>query len=121
MYGSEISLTILLMLGLATFRITRLIVYDKITEPLRRPFFTEVEEVNDDGSIDIYIRPKDKGIRRWVGELFSCHWCTGIWVSIGVATLYMFHWPLGEWTLLLFSVAAIGSIVEVIISKLVGE
>ncbi len=24
---------------------------------------------------------KGKGLRKWIGELLSCYWCTGVWVS----------------------------------------
>ncbi|GAE93479.1 integral membrane protein [Gracilibacillus boraciitolerans JCM 21714] len=25
---------------------------------------------------------KGNGLRRWIGELLRCHWCTGIWTAI---------------------------------------
>ena len=75
-------LGILLVLGLAVFRLTRLIVFDKIMEPFRRPFFTEIEEKDEQGKVEIYLIPKEKGIRSWIGELLSCYWCTGFWVSL---------------------------------------
>lgn len=38
MFLSQHEFTLILLLGLASFRLTRLIVFDKIMEPLRRPF-----------------------------------------------------------------------------------
>ena len=39
----ETEFGILLVLGLAVFRLTRLIVFDKIMEPFRRPFFQKLK------------------------------------------------------------------------------
>ncbi|MDQ0216291.1 hypothetical protein J2S13_002732 [Oikeobacillus pervagus] len=114
---NEIGLTVLLILGLASFRLTRLIVFDKITEPMRRPFFNEIEEKDENGKEMIYLVPKERGIRKWIGELLSCYWCTGIWVSIFLIALYLEKWLLGEIIIIILAVAAIGSILEVIVTK----
>lgn len=73
------------LLCVASFRFTRLVVYDRITSFLRAPFHDEFEQ---DG--ETYIVIKGTGIRKWIGELFSCHWCTGIWCTAGlyVGTVY---------------------------------
>lgn len=68
----------LLILMFSTFRFTRLIVDDKITEPIRRPFFTE--EVIDG---ELYDVPKNL-----MGILLSCHWCVGIWSAIIMYACY---------------------------------
>ena len=121
MIVQEISFVTILILGLASFRLTRLIVYDKITEFLRSPFFNEVEETNEDGTKDIYLLPKEKGLKKWIGELLSCFWCTGIWVSIGITLLFLSGARWGSFIILILAVAAIGSIIEVIISKWIGN
>ena len=69
MFLPETELGILIVLGLAVFRLTRLIVFDKIMEPFRRPFFTEIEEKDESGKAEIYLIPKEKGIHSWIGEL----------------------------------------------------
>jgi hypothetical protein len=81
-----------LMLIFASFRLTRLIVYDTLTEFLRRPFHKSVEEVLPDGKTESYIEIKGTGIRYWIGELLSCHWCTGFWSTVVVYSSYLF-WP----------------------------
>lgn len=112
---------IIILLGLATFRLTRLIVFDKITEFIRRPFFDEVEEKEDDGTIEIYLIPKKSGIKGWVGELLSCYWCTGIWVSMFLAGLHLYQSAIGDYIIIVLSIAAIGSIIETIVSKIIGN
>lgn len=112
---------ILLVVGLAVFRLTRLIVFDKIMEPFRSPFFTEKEETDESGKVEIYLIPKEKGIMRWMGELISCYWCTGFWVSLFVTFLYMTHSMFGDVFIFILAVAAIGSLIEVLVSKVLGN
>lgn len=71
----------LVILILASFRFTHLIVYDTVTEFIRKPFF----EVSDNEVVF-----KGTGIRRWIGKLLSCHWCTGFWCSVVVVILYVY-------------------------------
>lgn len=110
------SLEELIIIGLASFRLTRLIVYDKITEFIRSPF---LDEITEDG--EVYVMPKEKGIRKWIGELISCYWCTGVWASTGLLAAYVFIPKIGVALILIFAVAAIGSIIETIIGKLLGN
>lgn len=56
--------------ALATFRITRLLVLDDITEPIRKPV--------QNWLLDRHMRK--------LYELTSCGWCLGFWVSCGVVT-----------------------------------
>ncbi|MGE7602059.1 DUF1360 domain-containing protein [Peribacillus sp. NPDC097675] len=118
MFLSQSEFTIVLLLGLASFRLTRLIVFDKITEPLRRPFYKEIEEKNEEGISEIYLVPQEKGLRGWVGQLLSCFWCVGVWSSLFLVVLYLEHVFIGEVLILILAVAAVGSIIEVIISKI---
>ena len=105
-----------IVFGLASFRLTRLLVFDKITEGLRRPFFNEKEI---DG--DIYLLPYEKGVRGWIGKLLSCYWCTGIWASGGLLGGY-FLWPEVFLALVcLLAIAAVGSIIETLLSLAMDE
>ena len=115
---SQTDWTLLLLLGLAAFRLTRLIVYDKITEPLRRPFFQEISETGADGEQEIYLVPKEKGFTGWIGQLLSCFWCVGIWVSLFLSVLYLGGWFWGNFIILVLAIAAIGSIIEVVITRI---
>lgn len=116
----EISWTVITMLGLASFRLTRLIVFDKITSFLRAPFFNEIEETNEAGEIEIYLIPKEKGLKGWIGQLLSCYWCTGIWVSLFIGYVYTLELPIGEFFIIILAIAAIGSLIETIVLHLIG-
>jgi hypothetical protein len=117
----KISFLYLIILSLASFRLTRLIVFDKITEFLRNPFFDEIEEKNEDGGIEIYYMPKGKGFKKFVGELLSCYWCTGIWTS---AVLVLLFWLFPNYCLpliLFLSVAGLAAIFETIVQLMVEK
>ncbi|AOH53944.1 sporulation protein [Peribacillus muralis] len=121
MFLPQNELTLFIILGLASFRLTRLIVFDKITEPLRRPFFKEIEEKNEEGEVEIYLMPKEKGLLGWGGQLLSCFWCVGVWVSIFLVFLHVQQWFVGDAVVLILAVAAVGAIIEVIISKIMDN
>lgn len=109
----------IIIFAFASFRLTRLIVFDKITAFIRRPFHKEVEEIGDDGVVEVFIEMKGKGLRAWIGELLSCYWCTGMWCS---ALLYggWIFWPQGaEPLILILAIAGVAGIIETIVLKLI--
>jgi hypothetical protein len=73
----------LVMLGVATFRLGRLIAYDRVTETLRLPF---AETKPDSSGAGDTVVPRGRGVRRAVGELLTCPICAGTW--IGAALVY---------------------------------
>lgn len=101
---------------LAASRITRLITSDTITEPARRYLLIRHpgsdtlfgdSEVKGDGK-DTYGRQvgtlRDSGVDvvktkpgwiavhpRFLGNVISCHWCTGIWVAVVVWAVVWFY------------------------------
>jgi Protein of unknown function (DUF1360) len=108
----------LVLLIFASFRLTRLLVYDRITEFIRRPFHKEVEEVDSEGNTITFIEIKGEGFRYWIGELLSCHWCTGIWCTAILLVIY-FYWPVGgEVLIVLLAIAGAAGICEAILQRL---
>ena len=104
----------LLIIALAASRLTRLIVSDLITEPLRRMVWkrypgsdttwgdTEVRQKAKDafgrsigvaGQVDVFKLDKVwfASQPRFVGQVLECHWCAGIWVAIGVFAAAWFY------------------------------
>lgn len=113
----DISWIELFVISLASFRLTRLIVFDNITEFLRTPFFDEVIEVGPDGEEEAYYVPKKGIISGPIGELLSCYWCTGIWVALAVCIFY-FLWPhFATPFILVMAVAGMGAIIETLIQR----
>ncbi|WP_409293260.1 DUF1360 domain-containing protein [Peribacillus sp. SCS-37] len=116
----NVNFLLIFLLGLAAFRLTRLLVYDKITSFIRAPFFDEITEKDEQGNDEVYIIPKNAGIRKFFGELLSCYWCTGIWSSAIVLALHFFYPEIGNPIILILAISAIASFLETINLKLLG-
>lgn len=71
-----------IILGLATFRLTRLFVADFIMEWFRDLFMKRVVVHDDIGNVD-YVRFEKHtvGLRRLASDLLGCPWCVGVWMS----------------------------------------
>ncbi|MFH5777375.1 DUF1360 domain-containing protein [Heyndrickxia oleronia] len=107
--------------GLASFRLTRLIVFDKITSFIRKPFHEEIEISDDEGNIDTYIKIKGTGLRSWIGELLSCYWCSGIWCTLILYGLWWFIPQAAEPLIIILAVAGLAGIIESIISMIIDK
>lgn len=114
----EISWIEFILLLLASFRITRLFVFDRITEFIRKIFLAEVEEKNEQGETEVFIVPKSGIVRGFFGELISCYWCTGVWVAGFLTILYYLFPTICEPFVLLFAIAGAASLVEACLQKL---
>lgn len=108
----------LLILGLACFRLTRLLVYDRITSFIRNLFMEEMEEMDENGQKEIYLVPKKGVIKGFFGELLSCYWCTGIWSAIVLCVFYYFIPFYTVPVILVLAVAGIGALIETIVQKI---
>lgn len=67
-----------LLLGVATHKLTRIVTKDWVTAPVRAPF-VHYEESAGDGEVRESVR--GSGLRKAVGDLLTCPWCTGPWVA----------------------------------------
>ncbi|MBM7702539.1 DUF1360 domain-containing protein [Metabacillus iocasae] len=102
----------LILFVLATFRLTRLIVFDKITWFIRQPFHEVVEESKEDGSVETYLHIKGKGLRKWIGELLSCYWCTGMWCALALYFSYLAIPHLAFPLISILAIAGLAGIIE---------
>jgi hypothetical protein len=66
--------------GIATHKLSRLISKDRITAFLRAPF-TEYQEPGGPAEVEEHAR--GEGWRRTLGELLVCPYCLGMWISGG--------------------------------------
>jgi len=69
------------VLAAASFRLSKLVVHEKVESWIRRPFVDEKAG-----------RPKGRRLRFAIGELLSCTRCTGAWSSLGLVALRL-HSP----------------------------
>ncbi|CAM4093821.1 membrane protein [Bacillus manliponensis] len=105
----------------ATFRLTRLIVYDKITSFLRAPFIEELQITEPDGTVSTYTKAKGRGLQKWIGELLSCYWCTGVWISAFLLLLYYWIPRIAEPFIYILAIAGVAAIIETILSRFIEE
>lgn len=83
-----LGLSVVLILGLAGYRITRLVIDDYITAPLRK---RTVEQLNPRGKIRY---------------LLQCYWCTSMWVCAAIVLIYCL-WNPFLWFMLPFALSSI--------------
>jgi hypothetical protein len=106
----DISWMTYLMLILASYRFTHLIVFDKITEFIRKPFMKEQEITDEKGRTYTKQVPKSK-----FGYLLNCYWCAGVWSAIlfgcGYLLIIKIFWPV----IFIFSIAGASSIIETLV------
>ncbi|MBA3788817.1 DUF1360 domain-containing protein [Patescibacteria group bacterium] len=114
---SSISFFDVLLLILASFRITRLVVYDKVTRFFRE-WFVQKKEVSREGKSWVEIIPYTHGLRGTLHELVNCPWCIGMWSALIVTFSYFeFTW---SWFIILFlAVAGVSSFVQ-IVANMIG-
>ncbi|MEI4801430.1 DUF1360 domain-containing protein [Bacillus sp. NPDC077411] len=105
----------------AVFRLTRLFVYDKITSFIRAPFIEELQIAEPDGTVSTYTKIKGTGLRKWIGELLSCYWCTGVWASAFLLLCYYMIPKVIEPIIVLLAIAGVAAIIETVISRLIEE
>ena len=70
----------IVLIGTASYKLSRLISKKKITAFVRAPF-TELE--GRGGPAELEERPRGSGLRRAFGELLVCPYCLGLWASGG--------------------------------------
>lgn len=68
------------LVGTASYQLSRLVSKKKITAFVRAPF-TELE--GKGGPAELEEKPRGSGLRRALGELLVCPYCLGLWASGG--------------------------------------
>ncbi|AKL84679.1 DUF1360 domain-containing protein [Bacillus atrophaeus] len=99
-----------IMLILASYRLTHLIVFDKITEFIRKPFMKQKRIVDDKGHVDQKSVPKSN-----FGYMLNCYWCAGIWCAICVGLGYLFLPGIAVPVIFILSIAGAQAILETIV------
>jgi hypothetical protein len=87
-----------LMLTLAVFRVTRLLVHDLVSDFVRDFFATSTH-----------------GLGLTMRDLLDCPWCTGAWVSLGIGYVY-FLLPIAWPILFILAIAGFGTLLTILAS-----
>lgn len=99
----------LLLLGLATQKISRVITRQKATSPFRAPF-TKYEGSRGGGEIEE--SPRGTGLRRAIGELVTCPYCIGTWVASSLIYGFVFNPRITRVVAGIFAVSSIADFVQ---------
>ncbi len=102
-----------ILMSLATFRLVRLFVYDKITAFFREQFY-DVSE----GRNGTTLEKPPHGPRRTLADLLSCSWCFGMWAA-GTVTFFYLLTPYAFYIVLMLAIGAVGSFLQ-LIANLIG-
>jgi hypothetical protein len=81
------------LLAFAAFRITRLVVYDKITRFFRE-WFVDAKEISHEGRVWVELTPVGRGFRHTVYDLLTCPWCVGLWSGL-IVSYCLLYVPVG--------------------------
>ena len=104
----EVSLSDFVLITLASWRLVRLVVYDKIFAFFREQFYDAVE----DRGVAMLVKPV-KGPRRTVIDLLLCPWCFGIWATAVVLFFFLLT-PYAYYPVVLLALSAVVSILQIV-------
>jgi hypothetical protein len=71
------------LVAIATHKLSRLLAKDSVTSPLRAPF-TRYAEPGGSAEVNEDVRDQGSSIRHSIGELVSCPFCLAVWVATGL-------------------------------------
>lgn len=99
------------LLGIATFRLSRLLTADRVTSVLRAPVVDEgVGEKQLEGTVQ---QPKQQGgLVQATGELITCPWCTSVWAAAFNVYLLTLFPRIGRLVLLILSSSGISELLD---------
>ncbi|HEX6456406.1 MAG TPA: DUF1360 domain-containing protein [Solirubrobacterales bacterium] len=100
----------LLLVGIASHKLSRLLSKDKVTSPLRAPF-TELEGMG--GPAEFEERSRGSGVRKAVGELVICPFCLGLWVTAGFSVGLLFAPRVTRFVASLFAALTISDFLQI--------
>lgn len=111
--------TDLLIGGLAAHKFSRILARSSVASPVRAPF-TQFTEAAGSGEHAESARG-DHGVRHTVGELITCPFCLGVWVSTAyVAGLALAPRPTRAWAAV-FAVTGVSDFLQHAYSRLRGD
>lgn len=102
-----------ILIILASMRVVRLVIYDKIFAFFREQFYDVVEQK---GKV-LLVKPVG-GPRRTLVDLLTCPWCFGIWATAMVAFFYMLT-PYAMYPILILALSSVVTFLQ-ILSNLIG-
>jgi hypothetical protein len=100
----------LILIGIGSHKLSRLIGKDKVTSPLRAPF-TELEGSGGPGELEE--RSRGTGARRAIGELLICPYCLGLWIVAAFALGLLFAPRLTRFMAAIFTALTLSDFLQI--------
>lgn len=105
----RLSLFELLLMGISTYKLSRIITRAKITMPLRAPFAMYEQ---DGGYGEVEEKPRGKGLQHAIGEAITCPYCIGLWIATALNCLHIISPNLGRFINGIFTTAALSDFLQ---------
>jgi len=99
----------ILLAGVATFKLSRLLAKDLVASPLRAPF-TTFQGLSGEG--EVTEKPRGAGMQRALGELLTCPFCLGTWVAALFAYGLALSPPLTRFVATIFAMHALADFLQ---------
>lgn len=110
-----------IILCLASYRITHLLVFDTIFYPIRNRFVIRYFEMDySTRQYKAYFKLQGGRFRQFIGKILLCFWCAGVWSAIGITALYAVAPDITIWLMYILAIAAVQSLMEQGWTKAVG-
>jgi hypothetical protein len=103
---TDLTLLDLTLITLASFRMTRLFVYDGMTKFFREQFY-DAKVVRNKVTL---VKPLT-GPRRTLADLVGCPWCFGVWATTCVTFFYLLT-PYAYFPTLILAVASVATLLQ---------
>lgn len=100
----------LVLVGIASHKLARLLAKDKVASPLRAPF-TELE--GSGGPAEFEERSRGTGVRKAIGELLICPFCLGLWVAAAFSAGLLFAPRVTRFIASLFTAVTISDFLQI--------
>lgn len=107
-----------ILISLGSFRLTHLFVYDDIMLFVRKLFHSYHDESSEDGTVITYMEIKGKGLRKFIGEMLACHWCTGVWCAAFLYGGFIVFPPIFTPLTIILAIAGSAAFLETVIQKI---
>jgi hypothetical protein len=111
---AQLSLVDFTLIALATWRLTRLFVYDAITKFFREQFW-DVVKVGKGMDLE---KPKF-GPRRTLADLLSCPWCISVWAAATVIFFYQIT-SYALYPIIILAISAVATFLQ-LLSNAIGH
>mgnify|MGYP000847546965 FL=1 len=107
-----------ILIVLATFRLTRLFVYDKITLFIRDMFQHTEETSTQEGVTYVSKVERTHGPLRTAYELLVCPWCFSIWAGMFVVYGYFLNKEIFWIPILVLAVSGVATAIQITINMI---